>query len=68
MSIEGTKKLGDWGKMIPGDGQSHVTQTNRNSHEGEGGHVTIGIPGTKSKVHDYFDGEGNFLRSDFAKK
>ena len=28
--IEGTKKLGDWGKMIPVNENSHLTQTNVN--------------------------------------
>lgn len=66
MTIPGTKKLGDWGKMVPASENSHITQTNVNSHDGYAAHVTTQIPDTSAKVHDYFDSEGNYLRSSFG--
>lgn len=68
MAIEGTKKLGDWGKMIPVSNNQHVTQTNINSYDGLSFHNTLNISETPFKVHDRFDKNGNFLSSDFSKR
>lgn len=68
MPIEGTEKMGDWGKKIPSSDNSHLTQTNENSRDGEGAHVTTNIPGTSVKVHDRYDAEGNYLGSNFGKR
>ena len=69
MGIDGTEKMGDWGKKIPTHlPDSHVTQTNKNARDGEGAHVTTNIPGTPLKVHDRFDKDGNYKGSDFGKR
>lgn len=62
------KPLGDWGVMIPSDSNPHFTFTNENSHEGPGFHVTTqigGVPGGVS-VRDYFDNQGNHLRTGWS--
>ena len=68
MPIDGTKPLGDWGKLIPVNDNVHITQTNAISDEGKGAHVTTNIPGERIKVRDYFDANGNFDRTNFAKR
>ncbi len=68
MAIDGAKPLGDWGKKTPVNENSHITQTNHNSRDGSGVHVTTDIPGTNIKVHDRFDANGNSLGNNFAKK
>lgn len=68
MSIDGTKYLGNWGKMIPVNDNSHITQTNVDSCDGLGFHATINIPGTQFKVHDKFDANGEFIGSYFSKR
>ena len=68
MSIEGTEHLGDWGKMIPVNDQVHFTQTNANSGDGLGMHVTTDIPGEQIKVQDRFDENGKYFGSNFAKR
>ncbi len=69
MPIDGTEKMGDWGKKSPTNLPNvHITQTNENSRDGEAAHVTTNIPGTQFKVHDRFDKEGNYTESDFGKR
>jgi len=69
MGIEGTEKMGDWGKKIPTNLPNvHITQTNENSRDGEAAHVTTNIPGTKIKVHDSFDKDVNYTGSDFGNR
>lgn len=68
MSIPGSKKMGDWGKKIPVSDNSHITQTNSNSRDGSGAHVTTNIPGTNAKVHDRFDSNGIYIVSNFGKR
>ena len=68
MTIEGTKYLGSWGKMIPVNDTQHITQTNISSDDGKGVHITQNISGTPSKVQDRFDSQGNYLGSNFAKR
>jgi len=69
MGIKGTGKLGDWGKKIPTNQNNvHITQTNQNSKDGEGAHITTNIPGTKAKVHDRYDSKGNYKGSNFGKR
>ena len=69
MGIDGTEHLGDWGKKVPTNLDNvHVTQTNWNSRDGKGVHITTNIPGTKAKVHDRYDVAGNSLGSDFGKR
>ena len=61
-----TKDLGNWGRMFEVNDNIHITQTNENSFDGRGAHVTTCIKGTPIKIHDSFDACGNFLGSDFA--
>ena len=68
MTIEGTKYLKDWGKMVNINNTQHLTQTNANSDDGMGFHITQNISGTSSKVQDRFDFQGNYLGSNFAKR
>ena len=69
MAIDGTEKMGDWGKMVPTHlPNAHITQTNASAYDGVGAHVTTNIPSTPFKVHDRFDANGNSLGSDFAKR
>jgi hypothetical protein len=65
--IKDSNYMGDWGKIIPVNENVHISQTNQNAYEGTGAHVTTKIQGTQVKVHDYFDANGNFLRTDFGK-
>ena len=58
----------DWGKKIPASDNSHITQTNSDSRDGSGNHVTTNIPGTNAKVHDRFDSNGNYTGSNFGKR
>ena len=66
MPIDGTKPLGDWGKMVPVNesGSIHITQTNINSRDKLGAHVTTQKGG--ASIHDSFDANGNFLGSDLS--
>jgi len=69
MGIDGTEKMGDWGKKIPTNLPNvHITQTNDTARDGEGAHVTTNIPGTSFKVHDRFDKEGDYKGNDFGKR
>ena len=68
MSIDGTKKLGDWGKLIPTTNNGHITQTNANSDDGKAVHDTTNIRGTQFKVQTRFNSDGNYLDSNFAKR
>lgn len=68
MSIPGSSNMGDWGKKTPVNSNSHVTQTNSNSRDGSGAHVTTNISGTSVKVHDRFDSNGNYTGSNFGKR
>lgn len=61
-------RIGDWGKLIPVNNDVHITQTNENAYVGSGVHVTTNISGTQIKVHDYFDANGNFKKTDFGKR
>lgn len=67
MSIEGTKRMGDWGKLIPVNQNQHISQTNVNARDGYAVHITTNIPGTNFKVHDRLDSGGDYLKSNFAK-
>ena len=60
--------MGNWGKLIPVNDNTHVTQTNKVSRDGYGVHITTGIPNSGVKVHDRFDSLGNYLGNNFAKK
>jgi len=68
MAIEGTEYIKDWGKKIPVSDNSHITQTNNISRDGEGAHITTNIQGTNAKVHDRYDANGNYLGSNFGKR
>jgi len=68
MTIKGTELLGNWGKKTPVNENVHITQTNSNSRDGEGVHITTEIPGSPIKIHDRFDKDGNYLGSNFAKR
>ena len=69
MPIDGTEKMGDWGKKVPTHLPNvHITQTNKKARDAQGGHVTTNIPGTQAKVHDKFDANGNYLGSSFGKR
>ena len=68
MTIDGSEKMGDWGKKTPVNDNSHVTQTNSNSRDGSGAHVTTNIPGTNAKVHDRFDSNGDYTGGNFGKR
>lgn len=68
MSIDGTKKLGNWGKFIPVSSSIHITQTNSESNDGIGVHITTDISGLPVKLHDRYNANGNYLGSSFAKK
>jgi len=59
------KNLGNWGRMFEVNENVHITQTNDNSRDGKGSHVTTCIKGTPIKIHDSFDAEGNFFGSDY---
>jgi hypothetical protein len=61
------KNLSNWGKMTEVNNTTHITQTNSNAKVGKGAHVSTCIPGTQAKVRDYFDANGNYLRSSFGK-
>ncbi len=65
MPIEGSKPLGEWGKLIPVTRFSHITQTNASSADGNAFHITTDIPETPMKLHDKFDAQGNYLGFDF---
>lgn len=60
------KDLGTWGRMFEVNDNIHITQTNENSNDGKGAHVTTCFNGIPVKIHDSFDAEGNFLGSDFT--
>lgn len=68
MGSDGSKSLGDWGKMTPvssdDDSNVHITQTNENSNDGTGAHVTTQVGDVS--VHDYFDQDGNYNGSDYS--
>lgn len=69
MGIDGTEKMGNWGKKVPTNLPNvHITQTNLDSRDSEAAHITTNIPGITFKVHDRFDSKGNYLGSDFAKR
>ncbi|MDP1694469.1 MAG: hypothetical protein Q8L34_02925 [Candidatus Woesearchaeota archaeon] len=68
MPIEGTERLGDWGKKIPVNPNAHVTQTNPSSRDGQAVHITTNIPTEPVKVQDRFDAGGNYLGSNFGKR
>ena len=68
MAIEGTKAMGNWGKLIPVNEQSHITQTNDNSRDGQAVHITWNVPGEQAKLHDRFTSEGVFVGTDIAKR
>lgn len=65
--IDGTKPLGDWGKMTPvnDSGSLHITQTNNNARDGFGVHVTTQVGGIS--IHDHFSPNGDFLKTTFGK-
>lgn len=44
-------------------GSIHITQTNGNAYEGEGAHVTTQTNG--ELFRDYYDGNGNYKKSDY---
>jgi hypothetical protein len=66
MSFNNIKPLGNWGQMTPvnDSGSIHITQTNINSRDGLGAHVTTQIGG--ASIHDRFDSNGNFLNTDIG--
>ncbi|MEI7899686.1 MAG: hypothetical protein WCK89_05505 [bacterium] len=69
MSIDGVERMGNWGKKIPTDlPDVHITQTNADSRDGEGVHVTTNISGTAGKVNDRFDENGNYAGSYFGRR
>lgn len=68
MTINDSSNMGDWGKKIPVNSNSHITQTNSNSYDGRAAHVTTNIPGTGTKIHDRFDANGNFTGTDWTKR
>lgn len=68
MAIDGAEKMDDWGKKTPINDNSHISQTNSNSRDGEGTHVTTNISGTNAKVHDRFDSDGNYIGTNYGKR
>lgn len=65
MPIEGTKDLGNWGKMVPTeDSNIHITHTNENADRGPGAHITTQVPGVPVVIRDYFDADGNYTGSE----
>jgi hypothetical protein len=60
-----TKDLGNWGKMYEVNNFTHITQTNTNSSDGLGAHISTCVPGTPIKIHDFFDRNGNYLGNDY---
>jgi hypothetical protein len=59
----GKPTRGGWGRVVKGGGDAdHVTITNEKSEEGLGFHITSddGAVGTR----DYFDNDGNHLRTE----
>lgn len=66
--IDGSRKMGDWGYKTPVNDNVHYTQTNYNSRDGYGAHVTTNISGTQAKVHDRFSPNGDYLGSDFGRR
>ena len=66
MSINGSEYMQEWGKKIPVNDFSHITQTNDLSRDGLGAHITWNVPGENWCVHDRFDANGNFGGSSFA--
>lgn len=69
MTIDGTKKAGDWGKIVPSNlANVHITQTSASANDGKGAHVTTNVPGEQIKIHDRYDEHGNNLGTNFAKR
>lgn len=57
-----SKNLGNWGRVTPVTGSTHITQTNKNSRAGEGAHITTTVPGIPKDIfvdRIYVDKDGN---------
>ncbi len=68
MPIQGTEYMGDWGKKVPVNDLSHLSQTNDRARDGVGAHVTDDIQGQPVCVHTRFDDKGNSLGTGFGER